>query len=367
MGSRLGSRFYETLFNTVPHPVIVVDHELKIVLGNASASTLFQLSQEQLKGVPIASLISHKESHATLQRLVADAPSLLQPSVVVELHPPEDQQGYAGRILKVTMLPLKHNPEGDLRLLVLEDVSERVMLENQLVEIEKLAGMGQLAQGIAHELGNPLSSMSFTLQYIRESLGAGGNPGLAQALDITLDSLDQMHHLLRTLSEFSGVRQPHYEATDLRRLISQSLAFIDREVQKRRIRLVTSFASSLPPCQIDVRRIKQVLLNLFKNAIEAMSGGGQLSVETRPGALPQQGSPAAMIEIRDTGVGIGAADLRTVFRPLYTTKPRGTGLGLSFCREVIEEHGGEIQLTSQKGKGTTVTLILPIQQEVADA
>jgi signal transduction histidine kinase len=124
-----------------------------------------------------------------------------------------------------------------------------------------------------------------------------------------------------------------------------------------------SLANSLPSCCLDPWRVSQVLLNIFKNAIEAMPAGGRLSLRTGLITPISEREEAVMIEIQDTGVGIDESDLRKVFRPLYSTKPKGMGLGLPFCRQVVEEHGGEIHLTSQRGKGTTVSLMLPVHQE----
>ncbi|MDA2930604.1 ATP-binding protein [Acidobacteria bacterium AH-259-O06] len=324
MGSRVEKDLYEMLFDALPQAVLVVDRQLKIQVGNKSASALFQVSKDQLREAEISSLISHKD----LPKLIFDVAEA-QRGKVLELHPESDQQRSSERILRVTILPLDPYATEDVGLLVLEDVSEKVMLEEQLIETEKLAGMGQLAQGIAHELGNPLSSMGSTLQYVRENITNEGDSALLEALDLTLDNLDQMHHLLRSLSEFSREHRPRYEASDLHQLIRQSLVFIRREAEKHGIRPVTSFASTLPCCHIDVRRIKQVLLNLFKNAIEAMPEGGQLSVKTRLGRLAREDSEAAIIEIRDTGMGISRKELRHVFRPLYSTKPKGTGLSMT--------------------------------------
>jgi signal transduction histidine kinase len=198
---------------------------------------------------------------------------------------------------------------------------------------------------------------------VRAGLTADGHVELIEPLDATLDNLDQMHRLLRSLSEFTGQRRPHYESADLNGLIRRSLAFISKEAEGHGIELAVSLGESLPPCHLDVRAVNQILLNVFKNAIEAMPNGGRLSVRTRLSTPAAQDGQTALVEVRDTGVGIEEGELRRVFRPLYSTKPRGTGLGLSFCRQVVEEHGGEIRLASRIGHGTTVTLTLPTSLE----
>ena len=363
------SLLYERLFESLPQAVVLLDGQLQVLLGNQAACGLLGVAPDRLRRMPLSSLIPHKD----LPKLILEFGE--EPVKVNELHPPPDQDCHPSRILKITVVRVPSavlasgasaagsGPEEEFRLLVMEDFSERVMLEDQLVQAEKLAGMGQLAAGIAHELGNPLGSMRSNLQYIRAGLAADGHPALIEPLDATLDNVDRMHILLRSLSEFTGQRRPHYESADLDALIRRSLAFISKGAEKHGIELVVSLADSLPLCHLDVRAISQVLLNIFKNAMEAMPEGDRLTIRTRLDASQGQGSEAAVIEIQDTGAGIEEGELRKVFRPLYSTKPRGAGLGLSFSRQVVEEHGGEIHLASQWRKGTTVTLVLPVHQE----
>jgi len=225
--------------------------------------------------------------------------------------------------------------------------------------------MGQLAAGVAHELANPLASIASNLLYLRNSLPAGQKGPIREAVETTAERVDDMRELLTTLSSFTRRRQPRYEVEDFHDLIRRTLTFIAREAESRHIQILVSFAPFGLSCQMDVRMMKQVLLNLLKNAMEAMPGGGRLEIRTEQ-FQASDGEPAlARIDVQDSGVGISETDLRKVFRPLYSTKPRGTGLGLPFCRQVIEEHGGEICISSRKGSGTTVTFTIPIHEQVS--
>lgn len=365
--SQLNSSVYESLFDLLPQAVVLLDGELRVRLANKAASALFQVPQEQLGERPVSSLIRHRD----IPKLILEFGE--EPVKVIELHPEPDQEAHPSTILKITIVRLrsvtpvpKLTSDQEFRLLVLEDITAKVLLEEQLVQAEKLAGMGQLAEGIAHELGNPLSSVSSNLSYIRSVLTTNGHVTLMEPLDATLANLQQMHLLLRSLSEFTGQPQPHYEPANLHTLIRRSLVFIAKEAEQHGIELLVSFADPVPLCSVDGRAITQVLLNVFKNAIEAMPEGGRISVGTRLSPPVLEGNEALVIEIQDSGRGIAESELRKVFRPLYSTKPRGTGLGLSFCRQVIEEHGGEIHLSSQRGRGTTVTLLLPVRQDVTE-
>jgi signal transduction histidine kinase len=250
--------------------------------------------------------------------------------------------------------------------MLLEDRSERIRLEQQLIQSEELAGMGQLAASLAHELGNPLSIMSATLQYLYQRLQQHDDP-LADKMAVKLNNLQRMDELLKTLAEFMGPEQPHIECLDLHQTLPHVLTFAAKEAEGHQVTIHIDFEPMLCPCKADHRQLKQVLLKLFKDALEAMPAGGHLTVSVR--RLISAGStakPELLIAVQDTGIGIADTDLDVIFRPFYSTKKQGTGLGLPFCRRVIEEHGGEIGVHSQRGKGTTITIRLPVRPEGED-
>ena len=364
--SRVGKSVYECLFEFLPQAALLLDGQLKVRVANQAASALFGIEPSGLIGSPITSLVACKD----LVRFILDfGPEMVK---VIEVQSPEEES-VAPRILKITILRLPgKRPEtsaclskrlGDVsRMLLVEDVTEMARMEDQLVETEKFVAMGQLAAGIAHELANPLSSMSFNLQHIWEELHGEGDPGLIEAVDVTLEHLDQMRHLLRSLVDFNGQHQPRYEMVDLHDLVRRELSFISREAEKQGVEISASLGPPLPACNLDVRTIRRALLNLLKNALEAMPRGGRLQIRTGSAQVASCGGDTVVVEIEDSGDGIEEAELRKVFRPLYSTKPGGRGLGLPFCRQAIEEHGGEIHLDSRKGRGTTVTLMLPLRQ-----
>ena len=367
-----GNPIYECLFEHLPQAVALLDGRLRVELANRAASALFQIAPAELIGLPITALVPCED----LARCVLDLGE--KPVKVIEIQPLA-QESVSARILRITIVPLPGNgssggrepgfdstrdPGGAFRLLLLEDVTETRRMQDQLVETEKLVAMGQLASGIAHELANPLSSMSSNLQYVWEKMSRDGDLTLVDAVEVTLEHLDQMRRLLRSLLDFTGQHRAHYEMVNVGDLIRRKLAFIGKEAEQQGVEVTVGLKPSLPPCHLDVRMIGQALLNLLKNALEAMPHGGRLNISARPANSTPDGD-SVIIAIEDTGAGIEEAEMRRVFRPLYSTKPRGTGLGLAFCRQVIEEHGGEIHLASQKGHGTTVTLTLPVHQEEA--
>jgi len=179
-----------------------------------------------------------------------------------------------------------------------------------------------------------------------------------------MDNLRRMHVLLRSLADFTGSKRPQFELCNLKQILSQLLAFIGQEAKIHNISIHREFDKNVPQCQVDNREIKQLFLNLLKNAIEAMPQGGKLRLKIR--YLPQDSTKnkdRVLVRVSDTGIGISQPDLQYIFRPFYSTKPKGTGLGLCFCQRVTEEHGGEISVRSQVGKGTSFTAILPLRQK----
>jgi signal transduction histidine kinase len=354
---------------------VLLDEGLHVVLANRAASALFRVDSTRLRGVPITKLIPH----GNLEPMLRDFGG--RRTKVIETCVPNAGRGGGPLTLKMNAVRLAQwapmaavrraaEPavaKREFRLLVLEDISDKAMLEQQVVDAEKQAAMGQLAAGILHEVANPLSGIGSNLMFVRSALSGGAPDSVTRALDSSLDQLDEMRQLLGTLSGFPGRTAPRFELADLHDIVRRSLTFVEKDAERRRIRLAVSFAMPSMACEMDVRLMRQVLLNLLKNAMEAMPNGGRLDVRTfyRAG---QERQPASVgIEIADTGVGIADADLRRVFRPLFSTKPRGAGLGLSFCRQAVEEHGGEIRLASRgKGYGTVAQISLPVRQAVID-
>lgn len=349
---------YTSIVQSVPHAVLLVDARLNIVLGNRAAAVLFGRSPARLRGAPIVQLLSQETVNVLLRDFGPRRVRVVETCLLSKSRTP------AVCTIKITAAPLASGKAGSFTLLVIEDISDKAILEQQLVDSETQAAMGQLAAGLLHEVSNPLTSLGSNLLFVRNALPAEASADVTQALDASLDQLEQMRQLLGTLSSFPGRAAPRYELADLHQVIRQCITFIAKEAERRRISIVVSFSPEPTMCEMDVRLIKQVLLNLLKNAMEAIRDGGRvwLRASQAPGDVP----PGSVeIEIADTGVGIAECDLRRVFRPLFSTKRRGAGLGLSFCRQAVEEHGGEIRITTAgRDQGTTVCVSLPLRQPI---
>jgi len=343
------------IVRSLPQAVVLLDAKFRVALANRAASALFERPADRLCGEDVGCLIPDGDLHTAL------GVAATRRTRVIETRLPAPT---GARTIKINAVPLTlwDCLKQTFWLLLIEDLSDTVMLEQQLIETEKRAAMGQLAAGILHEVANPLTSLGSNLLFVRGRLQPSAESDVLQALDVSLQQLDEMRQMLGTLSGFPGRTAPRYELVDLHDVLRTSLMFIAREAERRRVDVNASFGSPIP-CEIDVRLLKQVVLNLLNNAMEAMPHGGRIDIRTALRPPIGDESPAILIQIADTGVGIAEADLRKVFRPLFSTKPRGAGLGLSFCRQAIEEQGGEIRLTScGRNRGTVATICLPIRQ-----
>ena len=367
----LAGSVWQAIAQCLPQALLLLDVDLRVVVGNRAASALFAAHSDSMRGVHIGVLVPDANLDTLLGNFNTRRRRIIETSLVQKV--PRRRE----LTIKVTALPLalasqfdqRQRPISSVRrqqflLLVIEDITEKAGLEHKLVESEKHVAMGQLAAGILHEVNNPLAGLGSNLTFVRSAIDPKAHPDAVQALDASLEQLDQMRQLLGTLSGFGGRPPAHYESVDVHDVIRRALAFIAHDADSRGVVLGFTCAPSSLMCEIDVRLIRQVLLNLFKNAMEAMPDGGRLEVTTSCRASEDANTPTWItIEITDTGTGIAEPDLRRVFRPLFSTKPRGAGLGLSFCRQAVEEHSGHIRLTNRgKLRGTAAIVTLPVCQ-----
>lgn len=356
------SELYRIAVDTMPHAILILDERLRVILINRSCEELIAKPGSEILGSDLQQVVPYEDLRNQVLSVLESGGSR-----VVELHPEEEFAGTLVLRAVVTTIAQSQTETSDwgrLCLIVLEDVSERIDLEQQLVQSEKLAAMGSLASTVAHEIGNPLAIVVSTLDYMRDSLTKAGDDSHVKSIDAVMDGTGQIRELLRGLSEFTNTQRPHYAWVDLCGVVSSVLVFVRREAEQRNISISRAFQDGLPACQVDLASIRQVILNVVKNAIEAMPAGGDLRVGVNLStATPDKAEEMVRISISDTGIGIRETDIRSIYRPFYSTKSKGTGLGLSFCRRVVEEHGGWMTVNSRLGEGSTFTIVLPVRQE----
>jgi len=237
-------------------------------------------------------------------------------------------------------------------VLILRDLGEVRRLQDEVRRQEKLAAIGGLAAGVAHEIRNPLSSIKALATFFAGQFEDGSESH--EAAKVMVQEVDRLNRAITELLEFSRPTDLKRQVSDVGLLLSRSVQLVQQDAANRNIDIELTMDENLCPAMIDPDRITQCLLNIYLNAIQAMENGGTLTVACAPG---QAGNFS--IVVSDTGSGIPPGHLKKIFDPYYTTKSRGTGLGLAIVQKIIEAHGGRIQVNSTAGEGTSFQLIIP--------
>ena len=223
---------------------------------------------------------------------------------------------------------------------------------------DRLATIGELAAGAAHEIRNPLTAVRSSLQYLEAKCG---DEATKKILGTALGETNRINEIVSALLAFSRPSEIVKERCDLRETLTEGLDLIAFQASSRTIAIVRDFPEPLP-VRGDRSQLKQLFLNLFLNAVQAMPSGGTLRVEAR-----RTEGPKVVVAVGDTGEGIPEDRLDRIFDPFYTTKSNGTGLGLSICDHIVKTHDGDIEVRSKAGRGTTMSVSLPLAAETGQA
>jgi two-component system, NtrC family, sensor kinase len=254
----------------------------------------------------------------------------------------------------------------ELGLLAREFNAMAASLDRQRSELrraERLAAVGRISAQITHEIRNPLNAIGLNAELLAEELTQAAAPAEAQQLVAAISrEVDRLNGVTEEYLRFARLPKPALARQDLNEVLGSLLDFLAPELQAAGIEVVRELASGALPVRGDEGQLRAVFLNLLRNSREAMAGGGRIVVRTR------RTGGAVEAEVADTGGGIPPGDLTRIFEPFYSTKERGTGLGLAFAQQVVKEHGGEIRCDSVVGRGTTFTLRLPrVEEEQVEA
>jgi signal transduction histidine kinase len=246
-----------------------------------------------------------------------------------------------------------------------DDIERLRAMGDQLVRTEKLAAAGSLAAGVAHEVNNPLASISSLVQILQARVPADSDDERTaetrEMLRVISQQIARITQVLRDMMDFARQRQPLRAPLDINRVLGSSLRLASFDKDFKRLDLSTDFDTAAPLVAADADQLQQVFLNILLNARDSMPAGGELRVSTCHDSRTSE----IIIEIADTGAGVAPEHLAHVFDPFFTTKPagRGTGLGLAVCYGIVTAHGGRIELASNDSRGTRVTVALPTRNE----
>lgn len=344
------------ILQSIPTGVVTVEQRGRVTSANASAERLLGLGRHAVLWRPYGDVFRAQPELAEILRAALDDQVFTRE---VEL---ECTAGEAGKplALRVTSSELQ-DPRGETVgvVLLLRDCSEVVQLERQLSQADKMAALGTLSAGLAHEIKNPLSALDLNLHLLAEELAEREQqrPEVRRYLDILKAEITRLQVVVENVVRVSRPTALNLERLSLNDVLAHVLALVQGEAREHKVDLQVDLAPDLPQVAGDDTQLSQVFLNLLLNAQQAMPDGGTLSVSSGARLDP----PASLyVRVSDTGHGIGPAHVTRIFDPYFTTREGGTGLGLAIAYRIVRDHGGTIEVASTQGAGTTMTVRLPL-------
>jgi len=341
--------FLETLFNTIEDGVLVVDEEGRILYFNQAVAKLLGIQHE---GETINRYLPEMEWEklAALDR--AGAPGVAR--LEFEVHYPRP------RVISLYAAPLDGEAGGSSGLaLILHDATEARLKTVEAIESERMQALTLLAASVAHEIGNPLNALHIHLQLIDRELRKLGFKDAEKArgyVSVAKGEIARLDYIVRQFLQAIRPTPPKLAVAQLNDVVRASIELLRPEFENRGLAIEEKLARQLPELRMDPAQIQQALVNLMRNALQAMTKGGVLRVKTG------QSSENVWVSVSDTGCGIPADHVKQIFEPFYTTKKKGSGLGLMIVQRIVRDHGGGIELESRVGEGSTFRIRLPLHE-----
>jgi PAS domain S-box-containing protein len=343
--------FLETIFQTIQEGVVVIDNEGRLLYANHAAEKLAGFDFTRTKGRSIVRILRDWDWEHLLEVPASESGWARMVTREIEVTYPEH------RFISVYAVPL--NEDGWVEkgvLVILRDVTRDRRQEASTLESERSNAIKLLAAGVAHEIGNPLNALNIHLQLLARELNDlpdGTREPLADLVGVARTEVERLDTIIRQFLRALRPTQPVLHPEQPTDVLQETLALLKTEFENRRISVSVDITDSIPSVQLDRSQIKQVFFNLIKNALEAMPDSGALRI------VVSAGDVYVDIAFIDTGKGIAPEEMQRVFEPYHTTKRTGTGLGLMIVQRIIDEHGGEIELSSKPGAGTCFKVRLP--------
>lgn len=353
--------FLESIVEKAGDAISVVDLEGRVIYWNEGAERIYGYKKEEVLGQKVSQLIYPKD-----QKLREEEEKLMKelmgrvlkgevvPNVEVRRQTKEGREV----ITSMTLSPLR-DAEGKITGVtrICKDITQMKKAEERLLLTERLTSLGELTAGVAHELRNPLAGIKINTQILLRSKGLSEME--RRLLESTEEGIERIQKIVEDMLHFAKPKAAEFREAQINSVVEDSLNIFQTKLKKAHISLEFLRGENLPKVWIDIHQIRQALINLMLNAIQAMEKGGKLTLRTF-----MEGEKVG-VEVRDTGEGISPSHLKRIFDPFFTTKSEGTGLGLSITLKIIEAHGGTIDVQSEEGKGSIFTIYLPIRKENA--
>lgn len=347
--------YTDNILSSIAAGVVTLDSEGYVLTWNGAAERIVRLKANRVEGL-------HYEAVLDRLRIAEQDKNTLRNAIASVSETGETYQAYKlvfkreGRdetYINLSISQLLNSAGEQLGLvLIFEDVTRETKMENEFRRMGELAAVGQLAASIAHELRNPLSSIKGAAQFLQKEYE--DHSAIVEFLGIIIDEVNGLNKLTTEFLDFARPMELELKPVSVNDVVDKTLQLMSVHITDSNVIVKEELDPSAPEIQADQDQLEQVLRNIVLNALQAMPGGGVLTVSTGRG--PGGG---AYMSVTDTGTGIAKENLERIFLPFVTTKTKGTGLGLSVVQKIVENHGGRIEVASELGKGSTFTVFLP--------
>lgn len=329
--------------------VIAIDRQGDVTTMNPAAEVITGYQRHELVGQPYSMLFDNTQFYSP----VLDTLEHGTEHVALEISFPGRDRTIE---LSVTTSRI-HNTHGEMigALVIFSDLTARKETQHRMAQAERLATLGELMAGVAHEVRNPLTAIRGYVQILRQQTS---DPIHQEYLSVVLKEIDSINKVIQQLLEFSRPRHSQWQQVSLNALVEETLVLVQTAGVQARVDFISELDNELSPINADRELLKQVLLNILINAVQAISARGKIRIQTWQYSDSQQA-----ISIEDNGCGIDLSLQKKIFDPFFTTKASGTGLGLALSQRIINAHQGDIRVASLPGYGATFTLILPINPQ----
>jgi PAS domain S-box-containing protein len=360
----------ETVLDSLTDGILVCDTEHALILANKYAEWFLPINGDEQNGSgPIWKVVRDENIADFLETTLVTGDRVVEREFDVETKGKQ-------RLLSISVLPLVQDRQVSGSLIYVEDITEKRGKEARMRRMENLASLTTLAAGVAHEIKNPLGSLSIHIQLIQKAMNANQEWYFKHSMPAEEETKAQnyfnlIHKYIAVVNEeidrLNGIvvdflfavrpMDMDFRKGNLNALIGELIEFVGFELEEAHIGCTLALDPELPDTEFDDRYMKQALLNLVKNAIAAMPAGGNLTIKT------ETQEEDMLLRVSDTGIGIPEEHISKIFEPYFTTKETGSGLGLTLVFKIIREHQGEITVKSKAGEGSCFTIGLPIPQK----
>jgi PAS domain S-box-containing protein len=352
---------YRTMINELMHEdVLVIGHDYRIIDVNNTLLNRLGLNREDVIGKHCYEITHHQGVPCSGTKHpcpLTQAMEKIEPTQTTHIHLDKDDREF---YVSISIYPLIE--DGDIIGVVeiARDITQDINLQKTMMQQEKLASIGRLSAGVAHEINNPLTTILTTSMLLQEEINPD-NPIYPELETIVKETL-RCRKIVTSLLDFARQSTPNKKANDVNQIVRESVLLTKKQAAFKDVAIEQVCDPNIPPIHADKGQLQQALINLILNAIESSGAGGHIRITT---SISKK-NRGIHIAISDTGEGIPASHIDKIFDPFFTTKADGTGLGLAITHGIIEQHGGSITVESKTGQGTTFTINLPLMKATAN-